>query len=384
MPLAISADRLFTPEQEIPHPIVVISEGRIAAIGRRGEVALPGGIERRDFPGAVLLPGLFDVHIHGGAGHDLMQPDAAGRERFERHLFRQGVTAYLPTTMTAPVEPTLRALDHLAGAVEAAVEHHPSGRARPLGIHMEGPFISPAKPGVQPVEMMQPPSAPLFERFWEASRGRMRLITLAPELSGAEALIAAAAARGVTVSLGHCDADYDSVQRAIAAGARHVTHAFNAMRPLDHRAPGIVGAALGDDRLYAEIIADGLHLHPAVVRIFLRAKGVERAVLVTDAISATGQGDGRFRLGPIEVQVEGERCLYNGHLAGSVLALDRAVRNVIEFAGLDLNLAWRLASFNPARMLNLPGERGRLVSGAPAELVAATPAGHVLEVFGGS
>ena len=387
MTLAITADLLYTSGEPIQQPCVLVREGRIAALGRRDELALPPGAETRHFPGATLLPGLIDVHIHGGAGHDLMQPDEPGRERFERQLFRQGVTSYLPTTMTASLDATLRALDHLAQAVESAAASGPprhAGRARPLGIHMEGPFISPARAGVHPVELMLPPTLPVFERFWQAARGKIQWMTIAPELPGAEEVIAAAAARGVTLSLGHCDSDLEAARRGIAAGARHATHAFNAMRPLDHRAPGILGAVLGDDRLSAEIIADGLHVDPLVVKVFLRAKGIEGAVLVSDAISATGQGDGRYRLGPIEVEVRGQLCQWNGHLAGSVLALDRAVRNVMQFAGWPLADAWRLASANPARLLSAPNDaRGRLAPGAPADLVAATSTGEVVAVLGG-
>ncbi len=392
MNLAISADRLFTPDEEIANPILLIRDGQIAALGPREEVALPGGAEARHFPGAVILPGMLDLHIHGGAGHDLMRPDEQGRERFERHLFRRGVTAYLPTTMTASVEATLKAIEFLADGIEAAGQGDQStgggararfsGRARPLGIHLEGPFISPEKAGVQPVEYMQAPSPELFERFWQAARGHIKLMTAAPELPGAEELIAIATRRGVTISLGHSNADYETARRGIEAGARHATHTFNAMRALEHRAPGIAGAVLSDDRAYAEVIADGLHVHPAIVKLIVRAKGELRSVLVTDAISATGQGDGRFQLGPVEVQVEGQRCLWNGHLAGSVLTLDRAVRNVMEFADLDLATAWRMASANPARMLGLQPAHGRLLPNAPADLVVANPAGEILAVFG--
>ena len=240
--------------------------------------------------------------------------------------------------MTAPLDDTYVALDRLAAAIEttSARKRNGSLRAQPLGIHLEGPFLSHAKRGVHPAEHLLAPSLEVFDRLWQAARGKVSLMTVAPELPKAEYLIGEAARRGVCVSLGHSDSLLAPVEAAIAAGARHATHTFNAMRALDHREPGILGAVLADERLTADIIADGIHVHPDVVRLFLRAKGAERAVLITDALSATGMGDGRYRLGGFEFEVRGERCEHNGRLAGSVLTLDRAVRNAMKFTGCEL------------------------------------------------
>jgi len=215
-----------------------------------------------------------------------------------------------------------------------------------------------------------------FDRFWQAARGHIRVLTIAPELPGAIEVITEAAKRGVCVSLGHSDAELDAARAGVASGARHATHTFNAMRPLGHRDPGILGEVLTDPRLSADIIVDGIHLDPTVVQLFLKAKGPDGAVLITDATAATGMPDGRYRLGSLEVEVRDGKCMSEGNLAGSVLTMDRAVRNVMQFARWDLQSAVRLATRNPARVVGLDAV-GILQSGVPADLVVLTPKGEV-------
>ncbi len=381
MQLALTADLLFTPLEGIREPLLLIEDGRIAEVTSRRHAAAPAGARLVKFPGQVLAPGFIDIHIHGGAGHDVMQADADSLAAVERLLARHGVTSYLPTTVTAPLDATLLSLDKLGAAVEAAAS--PSGelRAQPLGVHLEGPFLSHAKRGVHPPEHLLGPTPELFDRLWQAARTRVSMMTIAPELPGARETIAHAARPGVAVSLGHSNSELGPLEAAIAAGARHATHTFNAMRALDHREPGILGAALADTRLTADIIADGIHVHPRVVELFLRAKGSAGAVLITDAISATGMGDGRYRLGQFEVEVAGDRCLHDGRLAGSVLTLDRAVRNVMQFAGWSLQNAVRLATLNPARVIAMEGKKGVLAPGADADIVVLTPAGEVVRTI---
>jgi N-acetylglucosamine-6-phosphate deacetylase len=379
----LTASALLTPLERISRPVLVIEDGVIAQVTSRDHGEVPAGAQVRDFPDAILAPGFIDIHIHGGAGHDVMTAHAAALEEIERSLVKHGVTSYFPTTVTAPLDDTYVALDRLAAAIEttSARKRNGSLRAQPLGIHLEGPFISHAKCGVHPTEHLQAPSLEVFDRLWQAARGKVSLMTVAPELPKAEYLIGEAARRGVCVSLGHSDSLLAPVEAAIAAGARHATHTFNAMRALDHREPGILGAVLADERLTADIIADGIHVHPDVVRLFLRAKGFERAVLITDAISATGMGDGRYRLGGFEVEVRGERCEHNGRLAGSVLTLDRAVRNAMQFTGCELQQGVRMATLNPARITGFAGRKGQLVEGADADIVVLTPEGQPMQTF---
>ncbi|HXX28725.1 MAG TPA: N-acetylglucosamine-6-phosphate deacetylase [Terriglobales bacterium] len=376
--IAFLANGLYTPLEYVDHPCILIEDDTIVEIVSQSARPIPQGVEVIEFRDAFLAPGFVDIHIHGGAGHDVMNADSTGARALEALLASHGVTSYFPTTVTAPLELTLSALDRLASRIDQAEREATGGiqLAQPLGIHLEGPFLSHTRRGVHPPADLQPPSLELFDRFWQASRGRIRFLTLAPELEGANQVIAEAARRGVCVSLGHSDADFHAARAAVTAGARHATHAFNAMRPLDHREPGIIGEMLTDSRLSADIIADGIHLDPAIVELFLKAKGVDSAVLITDATAATGMPEGRYRLGSMEVEVKDGRCLSDGRLAGSVLTMDRAVRNVMEFAHWDLQQALRLASLNPARVAGLAG-RGKLEVGSRADIVVLTPTGDV-------
>jgi len=390
--IALTADRLLTaldsPLDEIVRPLLLIEDGRIADVASQLEREIPPQARRVDLPGAVLAPGFVDIHIHGAAGHDVMQADAAGLSAIAGLLAKHGVTSYFPTTVTAPDDATLRALAALADAIElAAGDGDPIGRlagARPLGIHIEGPFLSHARRGVHPPEDLREPTLARFDRFWQAARGHIKMMTIAPELPGALEVIAEAARRGVCVSLGHSDANFAATLRGIEAGGKHATHTFNAMRALGHRDPGILGAVLTDTRVSADIIADGIHSDPAIVRMFLKLKGAEQSVLITDGMAATGMPDGRYRLGPLEVEVKDGRCMSNGSLAGSVLTMDRAVRNVMAFAGWSLANAVRLATRNPAKAAGISGHIGTLVPGAAADIVALNPTGEVLQtILGG-
>jgi N-acetylglucosamine-6-phosphate deacetylase len=380
--IALTASRLYTPLESIEQPVVLIDGGRIVDVGRRNTRPLPPGAQQIDFPDSILAPGYVDIHIHGGAGHDVMETDPAALPAVEQLLAKHGVTSYLPTTVTASGDHILAALDRLATAIENAERDSGSRglRAQPVGIHLEGPFISFARRGVHPPQDLLSPTLPVFERFWQASRGRIRVITMAPELEGARELIAEAARRGVCVSLGHSDANLHDTRAAVEAGARHATHAFNAMRPLGHREPGIVAAVLTDSRLSADIIADGIHLDPTIVELFLKAKGPDSAVLITDATSATGMPDGRYRLGWFEVEVKDGMCTAEGKLAGSVLTMDRAVRNVTKFAGWGLQQALRLATLNPSQVVGL-SSRGKLEAGREADIVVLSPNGEVRTTF---
>jgi len=376
--IAFTANCLFTPLQRVEQPLLLVDGHMIVEVASLAAHPIPQGIRVVDFGDAILAPGFVDIHIHGGAGHDVMEASPSEFCAVEQLLSKHGVTSYFPTTVTATSEQTWSALDRLADAIESASRDGGSRRqrARPLGIHLEGPFLSHVRRGVHPPANLQLPTLPAFDRFWQAARGHIRIMTIAPELEGAEEVIAEAARRGVCVSLGHSDADLNSARAAVAAGARHATHTFNAMRPLDHRAPGIIGEVLTDSRLSADIIADGIHLDPAIVELFLKAKGHERAVLITDAISATGMPEGRYRLGTFEVEVKDGRCLVDGKLAGSVLTMDRAVRNVMQFAHWDLQQALRLATLNPARVAGLANQ-GKLEAGADADFVVLSPSGEV-------
>ena len=383
MATLLLAEQVFTPLDAIHHGAILIEEGTIVAVGDRTFIDLPTNTKSVDFGNALLAPGLIDLHVHGGAGHDVMEASDSRLCVIERHMARHGVTSYCPTTVTAPIAKTLDSLNVLAANIESSSKHDAT-RARPLGIHLEGPFLSHAKRGVHPSSLLQPASIELFERMWQAAAGQINLLTIAPEIEGALDLISQATCRGIRVSLGHSDADLAQAQAGIAAGASHATHTFNAMRALDHRDPGLLGAVLTDNSLTADIIVDGIHVDPVIVELFVRAKGIADSVLITDAISATGMPDGTYTLGDLVVQVHNGRCESDGRLAGSVLTLDRAIRNTTQFANIPLLHAIRMASFNPARVLGLENRKGLLTPGADADITVFTNSGEVRQtIIGG-
>jgi N-acetylglucosamine-6-phosphate deacetylase len=381
MKTAFTASRLYTPLEEIKQPLLVVEDGLISEVGSRSTKEVPGKASLIDFGDAVLAPGFVDIHMHGGAGLDVMRAASSDLPRLGKFLTTHGVTGYFPTTVAAPLDATCAALGRLADAIEATATHSNSVQARPLGIHLEGPFLSHKRRGVHPPENLVAPTVEIFERLWQAARGHVRMLTIAPEVTGAMEVIAEAARRKVCVSIGHSDAELPVAQDAVKTGARHATHTFNAMRPLDHRDPGIIGEVLTDDRLTADIIVDGIHVAPSIVKLFLLAKGRERAVLITDAISATGMPDGRYLLGPIEVDVKDGKCTSNGSLAGSVLTMDRAVRNVTQFSNWSLRDAVRAATLNPAQAVGLSSHHGVLAAGAEANFTVLSGAGEVLKTI---
>jgi N-acetylglucosamine-6-phosphate deacetylase len=375
MRTVLTAERLWDGTKLIDLPVVVIEDGRIASISTRAADEVPGEAQVLDFPGATLAPALFDVHIHGAKGHDVMEATPAALDAMGSFLASRGTGSYLATTMTAPLNAILWSLSGLAKLLERPAV---AGQARPIGIHLEGPFLSHSKRGAQPAEHLLAPDIATFDRFFEAAEGHIRLMTLAPELPGAVELAALATARGVRVSLGHSNATAAEARAAIAAGAASATHTFNAMRPLDHREPGILGTVLTCDTLFAEMICDGIHTAREIVKLWWRAKGPERAILMTDAMSAAGMPDGEYQLGGLAVQVANGKAMVGDVLAGSVLTLDRALANFVEFTGAPLEQALRLATVNPAAMTGLSDQAGSVAVGQPASLVAVDRAGKLV------
>lgn len=377
---AITAAELVTAAEQISTPVVLVEDGLISKLGSREAVEVPARAVLQNFPGAVLAPGFVDIHIHGSAGYDVMQCDQKGLERMATFLARRGVTSFLATTVTAERSALLAAVELLAEQIHNWPSE--SAMATPFGIHMEGPWISKMQCGVHPIAAIENPSLEMFDCYHHAANGSLRLITIAPELPGAIELISEAVKRGVRVSLGHTDGALHDADAAIRAGATHATHTFNAMRPLNHRDPGVLGRILESEATSAELIADGIHVDPVVIELFMRCKGADQAVLVTDAISAAGMPDGKYRLGTFEVTVTGDRCELDGKLAGSVLTLERAVRNVMRYSGWNLSQSVRLATANPARVLG-ESKRGTLSAGGRADMNVLSPKGEVIECFAG-
>jgi N-acetylglucosamine-6-phosphate deacetylase len=313
--------------------------------------------------GPYIAPGFVDVHVHGWGGHDAMG-DAAALDGMARTLLRRGVTSFLPTAVTAPLEEIAAFADRVRGWIPSA----PTDGAEPLGFNLEGPFLAPTKRGAHAEAYLRAPETVTRDELESAIDG-LRLITIAPELDGAADLIRWLRGHGVEVSIGHSAATVEQARAGYAAGARSTTHLFNAMSGVDHRSPGVAVAALLDDDVYVELIADGIHVDPAVWPLITRLKPRDRLLLVSDALSVAGTGDGRGRIGRLEIEVSDGRATLAGTstLAGSVIALDIAVRNVAA-AGVPLPDAIAAASRNPLDLLGI-GDRGRLAEGHRADLV---------------
>lgn len=379
------ARRLFTPRKAVENPILVVEDGVIASIGSPEEWEIPAGAELVDFGDGVVAPAYFDQHVHGSGGFDVMEATDTAVSGVGRFLARHGVAGFLATTVTAPVDVTLRSLTGLAKCIGLHTNTGSGEGAVPVGIHLEGPFLSHEKRGVHSPELLLTPTVEVFERFWQAAEGRIRLMTIAPELPNATEVIVYATDLGVRISLGHSNATLAEARGGVAAGAVSATHTFNAMRTFNQREPGILGVVLDEDSLFAEIICDGHHVDAAAVRLFWKAKGAERAILITDGISATGMPDGRYKLGELDVEVVDGKCLSGGSIAGSTLTMDRAVANFCSFTGAGLERVVGLAGRNPVRMLGLESRFGLLEVGRRADFVVLGEGGVLRKtVLGGA
>ena len=334
---------------------VSIDDGLITAV----EVDATGVPE----DAAYIAPGFVDVHVHGWGGHDAMG-DRDALDGMARALLRRGVTSFLPTAVTAPLDD----LTAFAERVRAWMPSAPGDGAEPLGFNLEGPFLADARRGAHDQTQLRAPADVSPETIETLTDG-LRLLTVAPELAGATDLIGALSRAGVAVSLGHSAALVDQARKAFAAGATSTTHLFNAMSGFEHRSPGLAVAALLEDDAYVELIADGIHVNPALWELITRLKPVDRLLLVSDAVPLAGTGDGRGRIGSLSVDVDGWRCTVVGTdtLAGSVIALDTAVRNVVA-SGVPLPAAVAAASRNPLALLGIT-DRGRIAVGQRADLV---------------
>ena len=337
---------------------VFVAEGRFV-----GEAARAEGGQTVDAAGCYVIPGLVDLHFHGSAGADISDGDLAGLHRMGAYEASRGITAMCPATMTLPEDVLMRAAQAAAAYAPAADE------AALVGINMEGPFISPSKVGAQNPDYVRNPSAEEFRRLQEAADGLFKLVDIAPEEPGAEEFIREMA-NEVRISLAHTCTDYDTAVRAFELGARQLTHLYNAMDPMHHRKPGPIPAAVEHGEVAAEIIADGVHIHPAMVRLAFQLFGDDRMILISDTLRAAGLEDGTYDLGGQDVTVRGPVATSdNGALAGSVSDLMRCLTVAVRDMGIPLASAVKAASANPARALGLDAERGAIEAGKVADAV---------------
>jgi N-acetylglucosamine-6-phosphate deacetylase len=324
---------------------------------------LSDGVHRIDAAGHALLPGFIDLHTHGAMGHDTMDASPEGLREMAHFYARHGVTSFLATTWTASHESILASLSAAAQVVGQI-----SGGATLLGVHLEGPYINPERPGAQDSRLIR--LAGREEVLQVLESGVVRLVSLAPEISENLWVIDECARRGITVSAGHTHASYEQMKIAVAHGLRHVTHCFNAMDPLGHREPGTVGAAMALPEIRCELIADNVHIHPAVQNILVKVKGPQGVILVTDSVGVTGLPDGEYTWGAYTLRLQGGQVrLPGGQLAGSCLTLERALGNLCRNCGLPLGELWPASSLNAARQLGIDSYTGSLEPGKQADLV---------------
>jgi N-acetylglucosamine-6-phosphate deacetylase len=355
--VAVFADaRMVTPGGVVPGWLEV-SGGQIAALGPGDPPEPPD----RNLGGQWVVPGFVDIHVHGGARASYMSGDPDDVTSATHLHRRHGTTTTMASLVSGAEEFLVTTVSRLADLVEDGVL---------AGIHLEGPFLAPARCGAHDPALLRDPQPALVERLLAAGRGTVRMVTLAAELPHSTDAIGRITGAGALAAVGHTDATYDETRAAIDAGATVATHLFNAMRPLHHREPGPVPALLEDGRVTVELICDGVHLHPAVVRTAVAAAGADRVALVTDAMAATGAGDGDYLLGALAVRVEDgvARLVEGGAIAGSTLTMDRAFRFVVE-AGVPVEDAVLMSSTNPARLLGRSDRVGSVAVGLDADLV---------------
>jgi N-acetylglucosamine-6-phosphate deacetylase len=374
--IAIDAGIVVTPLRKFAPGRLIIEGASIAKVGTAESINIPADAVRVDASDMLISPGFIEPHIHGGGGVDVMEGTYEALNVLSRTLSRHGTTSFLATTVSSPPDVLSSAIEKIGVHIGKSFDG-----AQPLGIHLEGPFISPEKRGTHKASNVSVPNAALFQDWIRVSNNSIRLVTIAPELAGGEELLRIAKNSQIFVAMGHSNAKFQEARTAVDEGVNYAVHTFNAMRPFSHRDPGIVGEVLSDDRVFAEIIADGVHVDRSVIRLFARAKGKRKFLLVSDAVSAMDMPDGRYALGNDAVNVAGGVCRdLEGRLAGSTLTQEVALRNFTEWTGWSFEDALFGLTLNPAQALGL-SRKGILEPGADADVVLMDHSFRIMKTF---
>jgi N-acetylglucosamine-6-phosphate deacetylase len=368
--LAITSGKVVTPGGIIEDGVVLCEDAKIKFAGSSKDAEPEPNSQIVNAAGKVVMPGFIDTHFHGSGGDDVMANGAEGIRRISRALLKFGATGFLATTIAARHEELMRAVEDTIAA-----EEKDALAAEILGLHVEGPYINVKFKGAQPEWGIRDPNFDECNQLLDAAAGRIKIMTIAPELPGGLEMIRLLNQAGVAASVGHSEADYDTALAAIEAGATRATHLFNAMSGVHHRKPGLAAAVLNEPGICAEMICDGVHVNPRMVALAWKAKGRDAMALVTDATAAQGVGDGVFTLGDFQIQVRGPLCtLMDGvTIAGSVLTMNRAVGNAIGFTGMSLIDAAHTASMLPAQVCGVADRKGSIEAGKDADLAILNP-----------
>ena len=368
--------RAYLPQKGIVRADIVYENGVIVSVTETNDASAPSSLPEN----AVLLPGFIDEHIHGAGGADAMDGDRKALQTISETIAKEGTTAFLATTMTQ----SLNAINTALHAVRDAIQAVDLAGSAVVGVHLEGPFISPKFNGAQPPEYVATPNVAIFDSYQKEADGAIRMVSLAPEVAGADQLIAHLAANGVRPAVGHSGAGYDEMMAAVDAGLSCVTHTYNAQSPVHHREVGVVGSAMLCDDLYTELICDTIHVSVPAIKLLIRNKPADKVILITDSMRAKGLPDGISELGGQTVYVKnGEARLENGALAGSVLRMNDAIRNLVEKVGVPFETAVDFATVNPATHLGLAHERGTIEVGKRADFTVLDDAFNVLQTIVG-
>ncbi len=364
MSFAITNVNIVTPFRVIERGSILVEGKKITAVGSAREVRIPPKVRTYEYEGMMLTPGFIDLLVHGGGGHGFADMSDAAVSNISEFFFSHGTTGMLAALYSKPEKDMIKDVSRIAEFCEN------SKGSNVWGIHLEGPFINKDLHGAMKADYFWKPSIESWQKLYDRSKGFIRLMTIAPELPNVDQVMRVAAQNGVVLSIGHSAATYQEVLYAIDNGAAHVTHMFNAMRPFHHREPGVVLAALLQNELKVELIADGIHVHPAVMKLMYRIKGEGGILLITDAIQACGMPDGLYSFMDQKIIVKDRKAfLEDGTLAGSTLTMEQAVKNMVQMVDVPLTDAVRMASLNGAKVLGLEHQKGILAVGKDADLV---------------
>jgi len=364
MKLALVGGTLITPFRVIKNGVIVLENGKIYEIGRASDVKLNSNYKSIDVRGKLVCPGFVDLLVHGGGGYGFADDNPVSIKNVSRYFLEHGSTTVLASLFAKPEGKLLTDLRRLADYID----NNPDSNIR--GIHMEGPYLNKGLKGAMNENYLWTPDVKSWKKLWKASKGKIKIMTIAPELPGAIEVMREAAQQGVVLSIGHSMARYDEIELAIDNGAAHVTHIFNAMKPFHHRHPGVILGSLLRNELKIELIADNLHVHPAVMEFLLKLKGANGIILVSDSIRAGGMHEGEYEFADQKVYMKNKKAyLEDGTLAGSTLTLNMAIKNMVEAANAKITDAVRMASLNGSKVINLENRKGILAAGKDADIV---------------